>query len=366
MSTGDDERRAEVVAAYEDVDRPAHSELRALAELAALAALVCQVPMAAIDLDTPTGRHRAAAAGETGEVRFSAAHQLCTPDGLVVGTLGVFDDRPRELTPDQRSALGTLAERAVDVLELGRATRRLADAEARLAAADERLATFAGQISHDLKNPLTAVAMSLEMGLEEAAEAEDADLLVSLLDRAARGAGRMQRMIDDLFAFARGGSAPELVAVDLASLVAEVLEELAGLRGTAAVETGALPVVAADQAQLRVVLRNLVANALTFTRDGVEPHVVVAAERVDDHWRVRVTDNGRGVPEEKRDQVFEPFTRLDKGVPGTGVGLATSRRIVEAHGGRIGLTDAPGGGATVWFLLPADRGPDAAGGSVPV
>jgi signal transduction histidine kinase len=354
VSTLDDERRAEVVAAYEVLERPDRRDLQALAELAAL---VCDVPMAAIDLVTSTGQHRVAAAGETGEARFTGAHPLCTPEGIEVGALRVFDDRPRELTPEQVRALETLAERAVDVLELGLATRRLLAAQERVAASDERLAAFAGQLSHDLKNPLTGVTMSLEMARDEAADLDDADLLVSLIDRAGRGAERMQRMIDDLLAFARGGSAPEVTDVDLAALVDEVLEDLGPALGTATVEASGLPTVPGDPAQLRVVVHNLLTNALKFAREGVEPRIAVTAGQVDGHWRVEVTDNGRGVPEDRRERVFEPFVRLDKSVPGTGVGLATCRRVVEAHGGTIGLRGAPGGGTTVWFQLPAGSGP---------
>ena len=389
MTTVPEDRRDAAIEAYDVLRRPPRPELVSLAELAAL---LCGAPTASVNLITSREQHQVATVGlaasvapreealcattvtldgpvvvpdasrdvrlrdhpsvngESGRVRFYASHQLTTPDGTVVGTLCVVDEEPRVLTPGQERALAGLAARVVDALELEVSTRRLATA-------DERLAAFAGQVSHDLKNPLTAVTMSLEMAREEAAEVEGADLLVSLLDRSARGAVRMQTMIDDLLAYARGGSAPQVVDVDLSALVDQVLEDLRPHLGTAVVECGELATVPADPAQLRTVLHHLVANAVKFTRDGVEPHVVITAEDLGDHRRVQVTDNGRGIPEEKRGQVFEPFARIDKTVPGTGVGLATCRRIVEAHGGRIGLTGAPGGGSTVWFVLPAESGP---------
>ena len=405
MTTVLDEHRDAAIEVYDVVGRPARQDLVALVELAAL---VCDVPMGAINLITSHEEHQVATVGfaasvcrredslcattitldspvvvpdasqddrfrdnpfvtgALGRVRFYAAHQLTTPDGTVIGTLCVFDEEPRVLGSEQEHALANLAARVVDVLELEVTTRRLMVANARLATSDERLAAFAGQVSHDLKNPLTAVTMSLEMALEEADEAEDADMLVSLLDRAARGADRMQSMINDLLAFARGGSAPEVAEVDLDGLVGEVLEGLAPVLGAAVVESGDLPIVPGDPVQLRTVVQNIVANALKFSREGVDPHIGITADQLDGHWRVQVTDNGRGVAEEKRALVFEPFARIDKSVPGTGIGLATCRRIVEAHGGRIGLTGAPGGGSTVWFLLPAEPQPDGATGSVPV
>ncbi len=400
-----DDRRDAAIQVYDVLRRPPRQDLVALAELAAM---VCDVPMASINLLTAREQHMVAAVGfeavicqredsmcattitldapvvvadarrderfrdnpfvtgEIGNVRFYASHQLYTPDGVVIGTLCVFDVEPRELTPEQDHALANLASRVVDVLELELSTRRLSAANERLAASNERLAAFAGQVSHDLKNPLTAVTMSLEMALDEADDVEDGEMLVSLLERAARGSDRMQQMINDLLAFARGGTPPDVTQVDLDALVREVLEDLAPVLGAATIEAGDLPTVPGDPVQLRAVVQNLVANALKFTRDGVEPRVCVTAEHLEGHWRVEVTDNGRGVPEDQHDQVFEPFARIDKTVPGTGIGLATCKRIVEAHGGRIGITTPADWGTTVWFLLPAEPQPDGATGSVPV
>ncbi|MFL6154888.1 MAG: sensor histidine kinase, partial [Marmoricola sp.] len=77
------------------------------------------------------------------------------------------------------------------------------------------------------------------------------------------------------------------------------------------------------------------------------------ADRQGEQWRITVTDNGRGIPVEQRDGLFELYARGDSSVDGTGIGLATSRRAVEAHGGQIGIEDAPDAGSTFWFTLPA-------------
>ena len=98
--------------------------------------------------------------------------------------------------------------------------------------------------------------------------------------------------------------------------------------------------------------QNLVATALKFVRPGVPPQDDVAATRTALGWWVTVADNGPGVPLSEWDRVFEPFNRVDKSVPGAGIGLSTCKRIVEAHGGRIGLSASPTGGALVWFELP--------------
>ena len=81
--------------------------------------------------------------------------------------------------------------------------------------------------------------------------------------------------------------------------------------------------------------------------------MVVTARRATGGWRVEVADNGPGIPADRRGQVFEPLVRVDETVEGSGLGLAICARVVRAHGGEIGLDDTAGGGATVWFELPA-------------
>ncbi len=122
-----------------------------------------------------------------------------------------------------------------------------------------------------------------------------------------------------------------------------------------------LPVVPGDSGPLRVVVQNLVANAAKFARPDVPVAIEVSGYLTDRFWRLEVADNGRGVPLEERTRVLEPLVRLDKRVPGSGIGLATCARIVAAHGGSIGVTDGldeglPVGevGTTVWLEIPVD------------
>jgi len=111
-------------------------------------------------------------------------------------------------------------------------------------------------------------------------------------------------------------------------------------------------VVTGDPVQLRAVVQNLVANAAKFVQPGLTAKIEVSASRAPFGWRVEVADHGIGIPPEHRERVFEPFARVHEGVPGYGIGLATVRRVVDAHGGRIGVAKTPGGGTTVWFELP--------------
>ena len=202
-----------------------------------------------------------------------------------------------------------------------------------------------------LVNPLTAVSMALRLAREQVQGGEDATL-PWLLDRAVGGVDRMHGLIDDLLAFARLGGRLNRVPVALADLVDDVREDLATVLTSASVDVGPLPKVVGDPAQLRAVLQNLVANAAKFTRPGEPARIAVTAERREPGWRVHVIDHGIGVPPHERRRVFEPLARVDDGAPGSGIGLATVRRVVESHGGTVGLTETPGGGTTVWFDLP--------------
>nr|WP_281363353.1 HAMP domain-containing sensor histidine kinase [Nocardioides perillae] len=221
---------------------------------------------------------------------------------------------------------------------------------------NEELAAFAGQVSHDLRNPLTAVGMALALlreELEEAGPENDAVGQASwLATRALSATNRMRELVDELLDYARIGGDLRRTEVDLGEVVAEVLADLEGPLAHAEVSVGALPTLHADRTQLRALLQNLVANAAKFVPEGATPVVDVSATRLDGRWRVEVADRGIGVAEADAERVFEPLTRVDTRVEGSGIGLATCKRVVNAHGGEIGLQPRDGGGTVVWFELP--------------
>jgi K+-sensing histidine kinase KdpD len=396
-----DDVRVAQIGEYQIITRPPRKDLVALVEIAAQ---VARVPLATINLITDTHQHQIATSGfdasvcaredsmcnlvlhdpepvvvedasldprfadnpfvtgQIGDVRFYATHQLRTPKGVVIGTLCVFDTEPRTITAEQEQALRALADRVVDLLELELRTRelsasvgRLEEVQAELKRSNEQLAAFAGQVSHDLRNPLTAVSMALRMLSDELAErdVQRESGLQYLLARAISGSSRMQSLIDDLLAFARLGGELQRRPVDLAVVMREVTEDLSAALEGATLEVEDLPVVTGDAVQLRAVLQNLVANAAKFTRPGEKAHVSVCSHRRGDSWRIEVVDRGIGVPAGQRLRVFQPLARVDDSVEGSGIGLTTCRRIVEAHGGRIGLEESPYGGTTAWFELPA-------------
>ena len=387
MSGVEGRRRDRVLAAYDVVGGPPRGELDALVDLAAQ---VVGVPFAAVNLMSSHSQHQVATFGFEGEdtriedamcrvvvesgeqvmaddasrdprladnprmtsehpnVKYYGSHPLRTPDGVVIGTLCVFDDESHRVTPEAARGLAQLADRVVDVLELELASRRLAEVDVRLRTSNERLAHFAAQVSHDLKNPLTSVALSLETLELDITEPFQVDTVA----RARRGVDRMTGMINDLLEYASQGAAPGDDVVDLSAELDAALDDLADRVAREHVRSGELPVARGDAAQLRSVLMHLVDNAAKFTVEGEQPEIEVHAPPSDSRHRVEVRDRGRGVPADKTERIFAPFARLDKSVDGAGIGLATCRRIVEAHGGTMGVEAREGGGSVFWFELP--------------
>ena len=130
----------------------------------------------------------------------------------------------------------------------------------------------------------------------------------------------------------------------------------------ATVESGELPVLHADPDDMYSVLLNLLTNSVKFARPGIPPVVRIASARSPDGWRISVSDNGVGIPEHRRRDVFSLFSRVDDGVSGYGIGLATVARIIAAHGGRVGAEESADGGTEIWFEVPGQQPNGVPGG----
>ena len=244
-----------------------------------------------------------------------------------------------------------------DIQDRQTAEETLAQHARALATSNADLRQFAYIASHDLQEPLRTIVSYTQLLRKRyhdklGQEGED------FLQYAAEGARRMQRLIKDLLDYASAASererGPQPTGCERALEIA--LRNLAaGVRESgAAVTHDSLPRVHAHPTQIVRVFQNLIGNSIKYRRDGEPLRIHVAAERDGHHWRLSVRDNGCGFEPEESERIFGVFQRLqDRSVPGTGIGLAICKRIVEAHGGRIWAESKAGDGATFFFTLPA-------------
>ncbi|GAC1315423.1 MAG: hypothetical protein NVSMB2_06970 [Chloroflexota bacterium] len=234
--------------------------------------------------------------------------------------------------------------------------QRLRAAAAELSRSNTELEQFAYVASHDLQEPLRMVAAYTQLLARRYAGRLDADA-DEFIHFAVDGAQRMQELIRDLLEYSRAGSRTlRLQAVDVGVVVDDLVHDLGAFVDGAslAVTRDPLPVITADAAQIRLVLQNLIANGLKFHRPGETAAVHVSAHESGRRWWFHIRDNGIGIEPQYRERIFVIFQRLHthSDYPGTGIGLAICKRIVERHGGTIGVISEPGKGTTFSFSVP--------------
>jgi PAS domain S-box-containing protein len=248
-----------------------------------------------------------------------------------------LDEIRREMT-ERKAATDALAHHAQD-----------------LARSNADLEQFAYVASHDLQEPLRMVANYTQLLAKRYRGKLDADA-DEFIGYAVNGATRMQQLIADLLTYSRVGTKGHAFeSTDLEAVLVRVLGDLklAVEQSGGAVTHDPLPTVVGDGTQLAQLLQNLLANALKF-RGPDPPRVHLSAERNGREVKVSVRDNGIGIAPEHVERIFVIFQRLHTTAqyPGTGIGLAVCKKIVERHGGRIWVESQPGQGATFSFTLP--------------
>lgn len=271
-------------------------------------------------------------------------------------------DGPPELTRLAKDVDGMRRQIAADLAEV-RAARRLIEETnlrlelqaAELTRSNRDLEQFAYVASHDLQEPLRKVASFCQLLQRRYAGQLDerADQYIAF---AVNGAQRMQRLINDLLAFSRiGRAAAGFVDVDLDRLAAEAAGQFdSTAEPPPEITCSNLPVVRGEEPLLATLLSNLVNNAVKFRRPDQPPRVHLSARRVGDQYEISCVDNGIGVEPEFAEKVFVIFQRLHSrdSYPGTGIGLAIAKKIVEYHGGTIWVDTGHTGGTAIRFTLP--------------
>jgi signal transduction histidine kinase len=233
-----------------------------------------------------------------------------------------------------------------------RSTRRIMSMQRRRA---DELEAFASRVAHDVRGPLTPALFTLQMFAREFA---DDDRRRTMAERGTRSLRRVDQLVGDLLQFARAAAAPDRDAhASLASVISGVVQDVEPLASAAQVrvevsETPACTVACAPGVLASIVM-NLVTNAIKYMPPNMEVRVVSIRTSVDAQCaRIEVADTGAGLPEAVHERIFEPYVRVDQRQPGLGLGLATVRRLVQAHRGAVGVQSREGMGALFWVALP--------------
>jgi PAS domain S-box-containing protein len=297
-------------------------------------------------------------------------------NGVVVGASKIArdvtenkraEDRIRQLNLTLESRNRQLADKTEALTTASKELeRRVTERTLELAVANQvleqsniELKRFAYVASHDLQSPLRSIGgfvQLLKMNYQDSLEEQAIDWI----DRTVQGIARMQALIQDLLDYSRVDSNQrQFVRCALPEILDQTLENLREpvLATGAQITSDELPVVLGDAGQIAQLLDNLIGNALKY--HGAEPpRVHLSAELTDGQWTFTVRDNGLGIASEYQQQVFELFKRLhdNRSYPGTGIGLAVCRRIVERHGGKIWVESEPGHGSAFKFTIPSGKG----------
>jgi PAS domain S-box-containing protein len=279
----------------------------------------------------------------------------------VLGAIEFFSREPRhpdkwllQITVSIGNLIGQLMARRQAEAATREAFQALESKTRELTRSNEELQQFAYVASHDLQEPLRMISSYTQLLGRRYGDRLDGDaqeFMAYIVD----GAARMKQLIEDLLAYSRVGTrGKDFQEIDSGASLARALANLrASIESSgAAVTHDAMPAVLADGAQLAQVFQNLVGNAIKF-RGAEAPRIHVHAEATDTVWVFTVKDNGIGLDTQYAERIFMMFQRLHNKAeyPGTGIGLAIVKKIVERHGGRIWVESEPGKGSTFGFTI---------------
>lgn len=270
--------------------------------------------------------------------------------------------------PDRQSAAtgGSVICQFLDVTARKEAEAALAETRRELEVrnrelerSNQELTEFAYVASHDLSEPLRVIAGHVELLAQRYRGALDADA-DRWIEFAVDGCNRMRTLIGDLLRYSRTGrELGQPAPVDMDQITRQAASDLGPMIADAGarVRIDSLPTVSGDAGQFRQLMANLLSNAVKFSRPGTPPEVDVTAGTDGGYWEFTVSDQGIGIPEEYRQRIFGIFHRLHgrDSYPGSGIGLAIARKIVELHGGTIWVDSGPGDGCEIHFTIPTER-----------
>lgn len=308
----------------------------------------------------------------TGEpfVIFYTGVPLITPAGHALGTLCVIDHQPRVLSLKQLEGLKMLANQVVVLLELHKKNTKLEQTRRKqleernrelekindeLIQANIELELLTHVTMHDLKEPLNTILNFIELLKRKKEDILDSESLI-FIDYIQQAGNRQATLIEKLLGYFKLGKQHVFEAVDTREIVAKVCKELSHhiQQKNIDIQIGELPIIWGLIVELSSLFQNLLSNAMKYTQPDTQSEITINCKELDDWYEFSVTDNGIGFDMAYREKIFLIFQRLhtDRKIPGTGIGLAQCKKIVQLHKGEIWADSIVGSGTTFSFTLP--------------
>jgi signal transduction histidine kinase len=277
-------------------------------------------------------------------LRFYAGALLRTPDGLPLGTVCVLDDKPRQLTSEQRDILAALARQVMSQMEFRRGLL-LSD---RLQRNISRLMAVAG---HDLKQPLQVMVIAIDRIRKKLSDPRDQERLSLAIDAGMRMAEELDRLAETSV-LQTGLGAPQLKSFPVADIFESIIHNWhlhAEAKGLRLVVQPSNALIVSDPGMLRAIIGNLVGNAIKYTERG---RVLVGCRKRGNHLSIEVLDSGSGIPAEQLGAIFDAFHQINPASEGLGLGLSIVRRTAEALGHEVALKSDLARGSHFTVLVP--------------
>ncbi|WP_396596626.1 ATP-binding protein [Dokdonia sp. R86516] len=284
---------------------------------------------------------------------FYAGVPLRTSDGYALGTLCVYDHKPRTLSLEEQDALRGLAKQTVLLFEARKRNIELKEAQNETTQRNDRLEDFARLVAHDLKSPLASIEGLLNLLKEDYLEDNDEEFgtYIKHLDTSAKS---MRDYIDGLLEYYK---ADTLLATKEDTTLFTLVKDVADLHKSSNVAIKIeedLKLVAVSAIAIDQILSNLVDNATKYN-DKEKPTIRISGKESIEYYTISVKDNGTGIPEDKQEIIFDLFkttgTKDRNGRQGSGMGLATVRKLVEGLGGTISVSSVVGEGSIFTFTI---------------
>jgi signal transduction histidine kinase len=291
------------------------------------------------------------------KVAFYAGVPLLNSDGFALGTICVLDQKPRELSDEQKSALIILAKQVIDKIELRKKISELAIANKELEQAEHRKDDFLSIVSHELKTPITTLKANLQM-LERLKNDPQGAVFPKLIASSAKSVEKINHMVDDLLNMHRYSDNQleldktyfciyDLMHVCCNHVRIDEQHELI-------VDGNKDLFIYADEHRIDQILVNFVNNAVKYAPDS--KNISLKIEKEENEVKISVTDYGPGIPEDHIPHLFDRYWRAShssKKYTGLGLGLYICSEIINRHNGRIGVESKLGLGSTFWFTIPS-------------